>query len=131
MIREGQERGQGLQPKQETELVAKNIDGFWWTDRVRRVIQRETASRIRVKISTSIWRQVYLAIQREWTKDEKIGEVLESIYEGGKDDNARDARAEQAGHSRRMEEMIYRVLVSESSFYTRSEQEGFRRVSID
>ena len=70
-------------------------------------------------------------MQREWTKDEKIGEVLESIYEGGEDDNARDARAEQAGHSRRMEEMIYGVLVSESPFHTGPEQEGFRRVSID
>jgi len=41
---------------------AKNIDGFWGIDRVRRAITRETYSRIGVKITTAIWRQVYPAI---------------------------------------------------------------------
>jgi hypothetical protein len=36
------------------EQTARNIDGFWGTDRVRRVLQKQTGSRIRVKISTAI-----------------------------------------------------------------------------
>ena len=47
------------------EQTAKNVDGFWGTDRVRRVLQKQTGIRIGVKISTAIWRQVYPAIQRE------------------------------------------------------------------
>ena len=43
---------------------AKNVDGFWNTDRVRRVMTHETTNRIGVKITTAIWRQVYPAIQR-------------------------------------------------------------------
>ena len=44
------------------EQTAKNVDGFWGTDRVRRVLQKQTGSRIGVKISIAIWRQVYPAI---------------------------------------------------------------------
>jgi hypothetical protein len=38
------------------------MDGFWGIDRVRRVLQKQTGSRIGVKITTAIWRQVYPAI---------------------------------------------------------------------
>jgi len=41
---------------------AKNVDGFWGTDRVRRAITKETEARIGVRIIIAIWRQVYPAI---------------------------------------------------------------------
>ena len=116
---------------------AKNVDGFWDTDRVRRVITKETQDRIGVRITTAIWRQVYPAIQREWTKEKGVGETLMSIYNPSRDNGTnntaerRDMVAEQAGHTRRMEEMIYGILLSESPFYTMSEREAFRKVSMD
>ena len=39
-----------------------NIDGVWDTDRVRRVMYRETKSRIGVQIGVALWRQAYPAI---------------------------------------------------------------------
>lgn len=112
-----------------------NIDGFQGTDRVRRVIAKETFSRIGVKITTAIQRQVYPVIQREFTKDKEIVESLDSIYNPGrrntKEDNKQDYQEEQSGHSKRIEQMIYGVLLSESPSYTQSDKEGFRKVSLD
>jgi hypothetical protein len=107
------------------------VDGFWGTDRVRRVLQKQTGSRIRVKITTAIWRQVYLAIQREWSQEKGVQEMLNEIYEGRGTGEENDWESRQAGHSRRTEEMIYRILISESPFQTRSERERFRKVSVD
>ena len=75
--------------QQERELIAQrspervplNIDWFWDTDRARRALYRETESRIGVKISVSTWRQVYPAIQREFTRNKSVRETLDSIYE--------------------------------------------------
>ena len=113
------------------EQTAKNIDGFWGTDRVRRVLQKQTGSRIGVRISTAIWRQVYPAIQREWSQDRGVQEMLDEIYEGKEKAEEDDWESRQAGHSRRTEEMIYRILMSESPFQTRSERQRFRKVSMD
>jgi hypothetical protein len=74
-------REQGKEEQQEEER-ARNVDGFWGTDRVRRVLQKQTGSRIGVKITTAIWRQVYLAIQREWSQEKGVQEMLDEIYEG-------------------------------------------------
>ena len=46
-----------ISPKDQGEeepLTARNVDGFWDTDRVRRVLSQETAKRIGVKITTAI-----------------------------------------------------------------------------
>jgi len=89
---------------------------------VRRAIIKETELRIGVKITTAIWRQVYLAIQREYTKEKGIVETLDGIYNprrGGGEEEAGDKyRERQAGHSKRIEEIIYGVLLSESPHYT-------------
>jgi len=111
-----------------------NIDGFWDTDRVRRVITKQTQSRIGVKITTAIWRQVYPAIQREFTKDKEVVQKLEEIYNSGRNPAQHqddDFQARQSGHGKRMEEMMYGSLLSESPFYTTSEKDGFRKVSSD
>ena len=53
-------------------VKASNVDGFWDTDRVRRVMYRETQSRIGVKIRVALWRQAYPAIQRELTRNPDV-----------------------------------------------------------
>jgi hypothetical protein len=50
---EQRDEEQGEEEQQEEEAV-RNVDGFWGIDRVRRVLQKQTGSRIRVKISTAI-----------------------------------------------------------------------------
>ena len=124
--------------REERVKEAKNVDGFWNTDRVRKVMSRETEDRIGVRITTAIWRQVYPAIQREWSKEKGVGEMLDSIYNQGTSNTREgegggegDASSRQAGHSKRMEEMIYGLLLSESPFYIMSEREEFRKVSQD
>jgi hypothetical protein len=84
-LREGDNRqrdGEQGEEEQQEEEVARNVDGFWGTDRVRRVLQKQTGSRIGVKITTAIWRQVYPAIQREWSQEKGVQEMLDEIYEG-------------------------------------------------
>jgi len=126
--------GKNIIRRNQSTKKAMNIDGFWGTDRVRRAIVKETESRIGVKITTAVWRQVYPAIQRRFAKDKSITESLDSIYNSGmaaaKEDE-QDYREKQSGHSKRMEQMIYGVLLSESPFYTESEKDGFRKVSLD
>jgi hypothetical protein len=57
--------------------------------------------------------------------------MLDEIYEGKGTGEENDWELRQVGHSRRTEEMIYRILISESLFQTRSERERFRKVSMD
>ena len=121
----------GQEKAEREEQTARNVDGFWGTDRVRRVLQKQTGSRIGVKISTAIWRQVYPAIQREWSQERGVREMLDEIYEGRAVGDEDDWKSRQAGHSRRTEEMIYGILMSESPFQTRSERQKFRKVSVD
>lgn len=111
----------------------RNIDGFWDTDRVRRVMQRETRKRIGVGIGVSDWRHAYPAIQREFTTEQSVREALDCIYDNRAPQIRRmeDAIAEQAGHSRYMEDMIYGLLLTESPTATMSERNMFRKVSID
>ena len=119
-------------------VEASNVDGFWDTDRVRRVIYRETQSRIGVKIGVALWRQAYPAIQRELTRNPDIRQAVDQIYEGqpraGLPSTApapEEVRAQQAGHDPYTEEMIYGLLLTESLFTTISEKEQFRKVSAD
>ncbi|KAL9628824.1 MAG: hypothetical protein Q9204_005638 [Flavoplaca sp. TL-2023a] len=111
----------------------KNVDGFWDTDRVRNVMRRETRKRIDVGIGVSDWRHAYPAIQREFTKDNGVREALDSIYDDRTPHGRRmeDAIAEQAGHSRYMEDMIYGLLLTESPTTTTTEKNMFRKVSVD
>lgn len=112
-----------------------NVDGFWDTDRVRRVMYRESEARIGVRIGVSLWRNAYPAIQRELSADTSVHKALDDIYgrhpAGPPSHDVEDIRAQQAGHSRQMEEMIYGLLLTASPFTTQAEQERFRKVSID
>ena len=121
---------------------AINLDGYWGVDRRRRVISREVDDRIGVRLTTALWRQAYPAIQRNLAGDEKVRELVQGLYEEGGvmvDSISRvkirgkgfNAREEQAGHSRWMEELIYGLLYNESPNSMLSEREEFRKVSLD
>ena len=96
-------------------------------------MQRETKKRIGVGIGVSDWRHAYPAIQREHTREQNIREALDYIYDNRPPQIRRmeDAIAEQAGHSRYMEDMIYGLLLTESPTATIMERDMFRKVSID
>lgn len=127
---ESQKEAYENQASKAKEQTARNVDGFWGTDRVRRVLQKETYSRIGTKISTAIWRQAYPAIQREFSQEREVKGMLDEIYES-KETEVNDWASRQSGHSRRMEEMIYGISMSESPFQTRSERMRYRKVSVD
>ncbi len=69
-----------MQPNKEAQSL--NPDGFWDTDKVRRILYRETESRIGMKIGVGVWRQVYPATHREFTRDKGIMATLSSMYDG-------------------------------------------------
>lgn len=118
---------------EERKAEPKNVDGFWDTDRTRRVMQRETRKRNGVGIGVSDWRHTYPAIQREHTREQSVREALDCIYDNRPPQIRRmeDAIAEQTGHSRYMEDMIYGLLLTESPTATLMERDMFRKVSID
>ncbi|KAK6433365.1 hypothetical protein LTR95_010457 [Oleoguttula sp. CCFEE 5521] len=120
--------------------VARNCDGFWETNRIRRVMRRETSKRIGVAIGTSDWRQAYPAIHREFAINQDVIGTLDRIYanenphkKGAVDEEqTREAvRAKQSGHSPQMEETIYGRQLQQNPFSTRREQDAYREVSID
>ena len=127
--------------EQQTEkTVARNCDGFWETNRIRRVMQRETSKRIGVAIGTSDWRQAYPAIHREFAINQDVIGTLDRIYanenphkKGAIDEEqTREAvRAKQSGHSPQMEETIYGRQLQQNPFSTRREQDAYREVSVD
>ena len=81
----------------------------------------------------SDWRHAYPAIQREFTNDYKVRESLDFIYDNRALQTGRmaDIVAEQAGHSRYIEDMIYGLLLTESPTVTTTERNMFRKVSTD
>ena len=137
-VEEGVEETQPAMPTPEP----RNCDGFWNTDRVRRVMRRETAGIVGVPIGISDWRQAYPAIHREFATDQSIRKTLSQIYENSNpntkhDESSEEAnntaaiRAKQAGHSFQMEEDIYGRSLEQSPFTTIAEKDAFRRVSVD
>jgi hypothetical protein len=117
---------------------SRNCDGFWDSDRVRRVLRRETTKQIGVAIGTADWRQAYPAIHRELAVNPRIHGTLQQIYDprsspgnhAGPDD-VDAVRARQSGHSPQMEESIYGRSLQQNPFHTIAEKDAFRRVSVD
>lgn len=110
--------------------TAANPDGYWGTDRVRRVLREQTSQYMGAAIGTSAWRHAYPAIHREMARDGKARAWLEVLYYG-QEPIARDAHALQSGHTLRTEEGNYGRSMLESPFQTLAEREQFRRVSMD
>ena len=110
---------------------AANPDGFWGTDRTRRVMREQTSIYLDAALSTSTWRHAYPAIHRELARDWKVAETLDMVYYDRLPVGRSDARAKQAGHSHETEEKVYGRALMESPFQTMAEREEFRRVSMD
>lgn len=107
-----------------------NPDGYWGTDRIRRVLREQTFRHMGAALGTRAWRHAYPAIHRELAKDGQARDFLESLY-WGKELVLDDARALQSGHTLQTEEMNYGRSMKESPFQTMAERENFRRVSMD
>lgn len=91
---------------------ARSVDGCWETDRVRRLMNRETASRSGITIGVALWRLAYPAIQREMCRNFDVRPTLDERYMTQPSiattaSTIADVRAQLAGHGRYMEEVIY------------------------
>jgi superfamily II DNA helicase RecQ len=127
--------------QQSTQTVARNCDGFWETNRIRRVMRRESEKRIGVPIGTSDWRQAYPEIHREFAINRDVVGTLNRIYANenpfkqgmdvDEEQTRETIRAKQSGHSPQMEESIYGRQLQQNPFATRREQDAFREVSVD
>ena len=105
----------------------------WTSERLRKIIQRESMIWMGVKLNISAWRQVTIAIARKYLQD-KFGE--EQGSEEYDDDDFDEDNVEgdspldlQAGHGTHVAGMIYARLISEGKFETMSQREQFRQVS--
>jgi len=128
---EVEEEDGGNVGKDDDKKMAANPDGFWGTDRTRRVMREQTSIYLGAALSTSTWRHAYPAIHRELARDWRVAETLDMVYYDREPARQSDARARQAGHSRRTEEVVYGRALIESPFQTMAEREEFRRVSMD
>ncbi|KAE8822995.1 hypothetical protein HRS9122_10470 [Pyrenophora teres f. teres] len=125
-IDDGDEYGEADREKAQS----ANPDGYWGTDRIRRVLREQTFQYMSAALGTRAWRHAYPAIHRELAKDGQARDWLEVLY-WNKAPAKSDARALQSGHSLQTEEGHYGRSVMESPFQTMAEREEFRRVSID
>lgn len=102
-----------------------NVDGFWSTNRLKRVMKRECRSRIGVAFSAAQWRQVYPAIQRVHMSSPEGRELLDHLY------NAKQMASQQtqSGHSLETEDSVYGISVTENPFSTFTQQRQFRHLS--
>jgi superfamily II DNA helicase RecQ len=112
------------------EARSANPDGYWGTDRIRRVLREQTFRYMNAALGTRSWRHAYPAIHRELAKDGQARDWLEMLY-WNKAPAKSNARALQSGHSLETEEGNYGRSMMESPFQTMAEREEFRRVSMD
>ena len=125
--REARSRPRNGGKAKEGKLQALSIDGFWNTERLKRVMKRELSKcQAGFFVTPSTWRQLYPAIQRVHCPEEEVTKQLDRLYEGVTTED----RQMQSGHSKRMEELIYGILTTENPFSTQSEQASFRKVSV-
>ena len=105
----------------------------WTSERMRKIMQRESNARIGVRLNISAWRQVSIAIVRKFIReeyrfdteegDEACEDFDEDNYQG---DSAWDM---QSGHGTRMAGMIYARLLFEGTYETQTQKEKYRQVS--
>jgi hypothetical protein len=128
----GTRRGESSRVKigrmvEEGKPQALGVDGFWNTERLKRVMKRELSmSQAGFFVTPPTWRQLYPAIQRVHCPEEEVAKQLDRLCEGASTED----RQMQCGHSKRMEELIYGILTTENPFSTQSEQASFRKMSV-
>ncbi|UPX14717.1 uncharacterized protein EKO05_0005192 [Ascochyta rabiei] len=57
-----------------------NPDGYWGTDRIRRVLREQTFQYMNTALGTRAWRHAYPAIHRELARDGQARDWLEVLY---------------------------------------------------
>ncbi|UPX20622.1 uncharacterized protein EKO05_0010850 [Ascochyta rabiei] len=107
-----------------------NPDRYWGTDRIRRVLRKQTFQYINTALGTRAWQHAYPAIHRELARDGQARDWLEVLY-WNKALAKSNAQALQSGHSLETEEGNYGRSMMESPFQTMAEREEFWRVSMD
>ena len=108
----------------------------WDSDRVRRALQKVTKRYTDVKISTSAWRQIAIAIQRKYIRPGQpvIGFDREEEEEGGGgglEGNIQNAAELQAGHQIYQAVISYARLAMEGPSIIHTIKEAYRKVSED
>jgi superfamily II DNA helicase RecQ len=115
-------RGKMPQPTQQQPL---NVDGFWSTPRLKRVMKRELLLRIGVEFSPAQWRQVFPAIQRVHLQTPEMDSFVDQLYSG----KATASQITQSAHTQWTEDNIYGISVHENPLATFSMQRQFRQLS--
>lgn len=102
-----------------------NVDGFWSTNRLKRVMKREIFLRIGVEFSPAQWRQVYPAILRMHLQTQEMKDFVDHIYSS----KAMSSQMTQSAHSQWTEDNVYGISVHENPLATFSVQRQFRQLS--
>jgi superfamily II DNA helicase RecQ len=123
---EGEDRVARRAPQgKQQQVECSNVDGFWDTDRLKRVMRKVWKSSIGTSVSPAQWRQLFPAILRLHSADPAIHTLLDHVYLGKKP----EAIQEQSGHTRFIEERMYGLRTDENPFSTQGEQARFKRAS--
>ena len=104
---------------------AMNVDGFWSTNRLKRVMKREIFLRIGVEFSPAQWRQVYPAIQRMHLQTPEMNDFVDQLYAN----RAPSSQMTQSAHSQWTEDNIYGISTQENPLATWSVQRQFWQLS--
>jgi siroheme synthase (precorrin-2 oxidase/ferrochelatase) len=110
--------------------VSTNPNGYWGTDRIRRVLREQTSRHIAAALNTQSWRHAYPAIHRKLATDGKARDWLDVLY-FNKEPEQDNAQARQSGHTVETEECNYSRSLAKSLFQTMAERVKFQRVSED
>jgi superfamily II DNA helicase RecQ len=109
-------------------VSSANPDGYWGTDRVRRVLREYTLEFLGAALGTRAWRHSYPAIHRNLGTDDLVRQMLDALY-FNKELAVDETRAQQSGHTLHTEESNYGRSLTESPLHAISQRNQFRRVS--
>ena len=118
-------RAKPASKKPAKEEECPNVDGWWDTDRLGRIMKREWRSRGGIGFSTSQWRQLFPAILRMYSPDPEVHTLLDDVYLNKKQTMVH----EQSGHTKFMEENMYGLRTDENPFSTHGNQARFKKAS--
>jgi superfamily II DNA helicase RecQ len=127
---EGEDANEDEEGREDKKAVSANPDGYWGTDRIRRVLKEQTSRHMAAALNTQSWRHAYPAIHRKLATDGKARDWLDVLY-FNKEPEQDDAQARQSGHTAETEECNYGRSLAESPFQTMAERVKFWRVSED
>ncbi len=102
------------------------VEKKWTSDRLRRILQRESTGRIGVRLGISSWRHIAIGIGRRYLRA-NFGDSADDGEEVGEEDD--DAWDRQAGHSTEVAGMLYARWLMEAPLETQGRRQQFRTIS--